>query len=306
MYMIQLMPILHGVMIKIKIRVLILLVILVTIVFSACSSSTYSYTYPQDYSAEYCYQQYELFDPNLAYTECYEFVSTKNWGGNPSVNFSAIKDCEDLSFMVYYKTAWLLGASYSIQIVRNKDSDINPSTDFTPLRAELFWYSESWADPNAEDAEKYHHYDSQYLSQTAISFDSKDAIDEIMNVATKDTVLPYDSFVQEQNETIHRSELQGINTENGALYVKVYFAECEGLVFIGKIMTDENNDSYMQHIVYYYHDDEDITKATELKKASVTDSPKWEFYYRLGENMDILVQQVITDHLQKSQKTSSR
>ena len=137
--------------------------------------------------------------------------------------------------MVYYKTAWLLGTSFSIQIVRNKDSNVNPSTDFTPLRAELFWYNESWADPDTEDAGKYHSYDSQYLSQTTISVDSKDAIDEIMNVAIEETVLSYDSFVQEENETIHESELQGIYIEDGALYVKVYFAECDGLVLIVKL-----------------------------------------------------------------------
>lgn len=282
-----------------KIKLFVLLFVLFSIAFSACSSSPYSYTYPEDYSAEYCYQQYELFDPNLAYTECYEFVSTKNWGGNPSVNFSAIKNCEDLSFMVYYKSAWLLGKSYSIQIVRHKESDVNPSTDFTPLRAELFWYSEGWADPDTEEAENYHDYNSHFLSQTAMLFDSKEALDEIMNVAGKDTVLPYDSFLHEQKETINKSKLHGIYTEDGALYVKVYFAECDGLVFIGKIMTDHNNDSYMQHIVYYGHDHEEITNIIELKKDRVTDSSKWEFYYRLGENMDILVQQVISDHIEK-------
>lgn len=269
------------------------LVVLALVVLSACSSSAHSYTYPEEYSAEYCFDQYELFDPNIAYTECYEFVSKKNWGGNPAVNFSAIKDCENLSFMVYYKTAWLLGTSYSIQIVRNKNTDINPSTDFTPLRAELFWYNESWADPNTEDAEKYYYYDSQYLSQTTTSIASKEAIDEIMNVAIKETILTYDSFIREQNKTIYESKLQGIYTEDGALYVKVYFEECYGLVFIGKIMVDKNNDSYLQHIVYYCNDYENISEAVELKKSRVTDGSKWSFYYRLGENMDALVRQAI-------------
>lgn len=266
--------------------------IIVSIVLSSCASSPYYFEYPKDFSAEYCFEQYELFDPNITYTECYEFVSKKNWGGNPSVNFSAIKDCEDFSFMVYYKTAWLLGTSYSIQIVRNKDIDINPTTDFTPLRAELFWYNESWADPNTEDAEQYHYYDSQYLSQTTISVDSKGALDEIMNVAIKETILSYDSFIQEQNETIYESNLQGIYTEDGALYVKVYFEECEGLVFIGKIMTDENNDSYMQHIVYYCHEYEDVGDVIELNKSRVADGSKWSFYYRLGENMDTFIQPI--------------
>lgn len=277
-----------------KIRLLIVLFILVSILLSSCSSSPYSYTYPKEYSAEYCFEQYELFDPNIAYTECYEFVSKKNWGGFLlDVNFSAIKGCEDLSFMVYYKEVYFLGRNFSIKIVRNKDSDVNPSTDFTPLRAELFWYKGGTPDPDTEDAEKYYNYDSQYLSQTAVSFDSKDAIDEIMNVAVKETVLSYDSFVQEQNETIDHSELQGIYTEDGALYVKVYFEECDGLVFLGKIMVDDNNDSYMQHIVYYCLEHEDSTKATELQKARVNDAHERRFYYRLGENMDTLVQQAM-------------
>lgn len=292
MYIMQLI-ISREVIINMKNRHLIILFVLVSIALSSCSSSPYSYTYPKEYSAEYCFEQYELFDPNIVYTECYEFVSKKNWGGNPSVNFSAIKDCENLSFMVYYKTAWLLGTSYSIQIVRNKDIDINPSTDFTPLCAELFWYNESWADPNTGDAAKYHHYDSQYLSQTTISVNSKVALDEIMNVATKETILSYDSFIQEQNEAIYNSKLQGIYSEDGALYVKVYFEECDGLVFIGKIMVDDNNDSYMQHIVYFCHEYEDATNVIELKEDRVTDGSEWSFYYRLGENMDTLVQQAI-------------
>ena len=68
------------------------LVVLALVVLSACSPSVQSYTYPEEYSSEYCFDQYELFDPNIAYTECYEFVSKKNLGGNPAVNFSAIKD----------------------------------------------------------------------------------------------------------------------------------------------------------------------------------------------------------------------
>ncbi len=284
-----------------KIKLLILSFILTSIILSACSFSPYSYTYPKEYSAEYCCAQYELIDPNLAYTECYEFVSKKNFGLNPSVNFSAIKDCEDLSFMVYYKTAWLLGTSFSIQIVRNKDSNVNPSTDFTPLRAELFWYNESWADPNdTADADKYYCYDSQCLSQATISIASKEAIDEIMNVAIKETVLLYDSFVQEQDETKYKSKLQGIYTEDGALYVKVYFAECDGLVLVGKIMTDENNDSYMQHKVYYCHEYENVSDVTKLKTSVVTDGSKWSFYYRLGENMDALVQQAMANLRRKA------
>ncbi len=279
----------REVTIDMKIRLSILLFMLVSILLSSCSSSPYAYPYPKEYSAEYCFEQYELFDPNMAYTECYEFVSEEDWGLFTPANFSAIRDCDDLSFMVYYQAMYFLGKSYSIQIVRSKEVDINPSADFTPLRAELFWYNENWADPE-EAAEQYHDYDSHYLSQTALFVDSKDAIDEIMHVAMKETVLSYDAFVQEQNATPNSSELRGISAEGGVLYVKVYFAECDGLVLIGKIMTDENNDSYMEHIVYYANEHEHVGDIVKLNRSPVTD---WRFYYRLGENMDTFVQQVM-------------
>ena len=290
--MIQLILISHKDTIKMKIRLLILLFILISFVLSSCSPSPYSYTYPKEYSAEYCFEQYELFDPNIVYSECYEFVSEKNWGGNISFNFSAIKDCEDLSFMVCYKKHWLLGSGYSIQVVRSKDSDINPSRDYTPLRAELFWYNESWSAPDTENAEKYHCYDSQCLSQTVMPFDSMETIDEIMKIASRNAVLSYDEFLEEQNTTIDQSELRGIYTEDGALYVKVYFTECEGLVFIGKIMIDDSNNSYMQHIVYYCNDYKD---AIDLKASSVRDGDTWRFYYRLGENMDAIISELIEE-----------
>ena len=58
-------------------------------------------------------------------------------------------------------------------------------------------------------------------------------------------------------------------------------------------MIDENNDSYMQHKVYYCHEYENVSVIIELNKSRVTDGSKWSFYYRLGENMDTLVQQAI-------------
>lgn len=279
-----------------KNKVLISLLIIVSTILASCNSpqSPYPYEYPEDYTAETCFEQYELFDPNIAYTECYDFVSKKHSGG---VNFSAIKDCEDLSFMVFNKNVSLLGTSHYINVVRNKGSTTNPTTDFTPSKAELIWYKNEGSysscmaidfDPREEKgAEGYHKYGTQFLSETVVSIDSAEAIDEIMNVAAKDTVLSYYLFVLEQRRTeIYDSKLKGIYSEKGSLYVKVSFEECEGLVFIGKVLLDEDNLSYMEHIVFHRKD------SIKLSKTFYNGSTG-RFRYRLGESMDAFVQQAI-------------
>lgn len=276
-----------------KNKTLISLLIIVSTILVSCNSSPYPYEYPEEYTAENCFEKYELFDPNITYTECYEFVSEKNWGIITSFNFSAIKDCDDLSFMVCYKTIW--GPGRSIQVVRNRNSDINPTTYFTPSKVELIWYTPYYlSNLDAEkETEKYHNSEAQYLSETVMMIDSAEAIDEIMSVATKDTVLSHYMFVLEQRNTeIYDSKLNGIHSEKGSLYVKVSFEECAGLVLIGKIMVDKDNLSYMEHVVYHY-DNTDRQDATSLKASSATDCLTHGFRYRLGESMDDFVQQAI-------------
>ena len=201
---------------------------IVSTILASCNYYRYPYEYPEDYTAETCFEQYELFDPNIAYTECYEFVSEKSWGLVNGLNFSAIKDCEDLSFMVFYKKVSLVGTSHDINVVRNKGSTTNPTTDFTPSKAELIWYKngDSYSscmaidfDPGKEKgADEYHKYGTQFLSETVVSIDSAEAIDEIMSVATKDTVLSHEISVLEQRRTeIYDSKLKGIYSEKGSL-----------------------------------------------------------------------------------------
>ena len=177
--------------VNMKIKLLILFALLL-VVLSSCSSSPYSYQYPKEYSAEYCFGQYELFDPNITYTACYEFVSKDGYSTLPStINFSGIKNCEDLSFMVCFKKWRWMGGSIDVDVVRKKDSSVNPITDCTPSRIELIWCAGSWyTNPqirldlwrkgDAEEKEKYYNHDTKSLSNTVRSIDSKEAIDEIL------------------------------------------------------------------------------------------------------------------------------
>ena len=272
---------------------IIILIIVLSVSIILCSSLKHPYKYPGDYSAEFCFDHYELFDPNIQYTECYEFVRNEKPLNNHQHNFSAIKDCDDLSFMVYYRKAWFLGPMYSIQVVRKNDCNVNPSVDYTPSNVELFWYNSKKANPEGQewnDDECY--YLPQYMSKTVIEIDKTAAIDEVMNIASKDIFFPRDTFQQEKSETVSDIELQGIYSDYCELYVKVSFEECAGLVFIGKIMVDDSNHSYLRHIVYSFGEYQDETEALRLQ---------WDFsgghqrylYYRLGRNTDDYVRQAI-------------
>lgn len=272
-----------------------LIIVLFVLLISCHQVSKHAYKYPKEYSAEYCYYEYELFDPNIVYTECYEFVSKKDWGWNPKINFSAVKDCDDLSFMVYYKKGWLVGAVTTVCVVRRCDCDINPSADYTPASAELFWYDGNKAGITADGRiDEEYYFKPQYLSQTAVAVDKKEAVDEIMDIAVKESFLSHDEFMQEQNAAVSDRGLSGIYSEKGELYVKVSFEECDGLVFIGRIMVDDSNNSFLQHLVYYCNEYEDPANASKLQLSDLSHVCSSPLYYRLGECMDALVQQVIS------------
>ena len=272
-----------------------LIIVLFVLLISCHQVSKHAYKYPKEYSAEYCYYEYELFDPNIVYTECYEFVSKKDWGWNPKINFSAIKGCDDLSFMVYYKKGWLVGAVTTVLVVRRCDCDINPSADYTPASAELFWYDGNKAGITADGRiDEEYYFKPQYLSQTAVAVDKKEAVDEIIDIAAKKTFLSFDEYRQEQTVSISDTGLRGLYSDNCELYVKVSFEECDGLVFIGKIMVDDNNRCFLQHLVYHCGEYEDTTNASKLQLSDLSQGWASPLYYRLGEYMDALVQKVIS------------
>lgn len=289
-----------------KIKSFIPVLILLSIMLTSCSPSPYAYTYPKEYSAEYCFGQYELFDPNIVYTECYEFASKKDYGGILfDTNFSAIKDCDDLSFMVYYRKEYWMGSHYDIKVVRNRDSDINPITDFTISSVELFWCNIPYAYTYSQrpefnvkyDKDEFCNYGSHYMSQTVTIVDSEEAIDEIMDVAVKNTVISYDSFPKETTDEIDENDrtdnqLRCIHCDNMTLNVKISFKECSGLVFVGQIGIDENNRSYMEHIVYLAKPFQDLQDATKLSPG-YDECSTYRYYYRLGENMDAFIQPII-------------
>lgn len=105
---------------------------------------------------------------------------------------------------------WLVGPEKTILEVRRCDCDINPSADYTPACAELFWYDSSLANPQADEwTDEKCYYTPQYLSQTAIAIDKKEAIVEVINIAAKKTFLSFDEYRQEQTVSVSDTGLRG-------------------------------------------------------------------------------------------------
>ena len=279
-----------------KIFVLFSLVILL-IPVSSCSNvkSPYAFDYPKKVTPKYCYENYSAFDANIIYTECYEFVANKKWnkwkpGLNTSIEYSAIRGDEDLSFMVYYKTIFWFGENRWIGIVRHNDCDIEPIMDYTASKIELCTYE--CITPDLIDVEKnpdkYYNYAAYTLSAPILTVNSQEAIAEIMTVAQRPTTMTTEENYQEQKEFPSAYYLNSVLWNNKPVYVKISFNECLGMVWMGKLLTDDEGRVYMERLAYV-HGEESGNKEAELHVGSTSTPAGKSFCYPLGEHMNAIV-----------------
>ena len=272
----------------IKTSILFFLIILL-ITTSACSDkqSPYYFDYPDNVTPKYCYENYKVFDANIRYTECYEFVTAKKSNENMRrVNFSAIKDSEDLSFMVYYKTIYWFGTNRWVGVIRHDDCSIQPVIDYTPSKIELCVYDDILLlHPDNIDVEKspdlYYRYAEHTFSEPLMTITSPEAIAEIMAIAQKPTTMTLEENYIEQERYPRENNLQLVLFENEPVYVKISFEECSGLVWIGKLLTDGHGTSYMERLIY-------VGEPLRLGTTFATPLGKG-FHYPLGEHMDAVV-----------------
>lgn len=277
-----------------KIFVLFSLVILL-IPVSSCSNvkSPYAFDYPKKVTPKYCYENYSAFDANIIYTECYEFVANKKWnkwkpGLNTSIEYSAIRGDEDLSFMVYYKTIFWFGENRWRGIVRHNDCDIEPIMDYTVSKIELCTYK--YIDPEQfdieQEPEKYYNYAAYAFHDTIVTIDSQEAMAEIMAVAQRPTTMTTEENYQEQRDFpyAYGYGLSSIIWNNESVYVKISFDECAGMVWIGKLLIDDDGRVYMERCAYV-GDSEAVLSVGNTFSTPYGKS----FYYPLGEHMNEIV-----------------
>ena len=285
-----------------RFNILILLIVLISVSLSSCSQkSPYFYEYPENYTVSYCMNNYELFDPNIKYTECYDilyrpthFLFRDLELALQNTNFSAIKGIEDLNFMVLYREVIYLGKLCYVDVVRKKNTDINPAVDFTPATVELCWYAHG--DERVIDAEDeeigYYQYASTCFSDSIMTIDNEYAIAEIMEVARRKTIMSYSEEDSERDkpECMSDSSLDCIHNPGvrGELAIRISFEETDGLILIGQIFVDDMGKTYMKHDVY--------TQESGTVKMSGGSVPRiFHLYYRLGENMDAIISELIEE-----------
>ena len=281
---------------RLKIFVLFLLVILF-IATTACSRkpSPYAFNYPKEVTPQYCFENYRVFDPNIRYTECYEFVTSENnsngvISGLTSVKYSAIKSIDDLSFMVCYKTSTLLGTSTWTHVVRRNDCNIEPILNYTPSKIELCSYDDliQSIDVN-ESPETYYRYSESTFSEPILTIDSPEAIAEIMAVAQRSPTLTTEENRSEQDEYPSQYDLSLVYWQEKPIYVKISFEECAGIVWVGKLLIDNNGKAYLERWAYV-HDAGEGQKEAALSIDADASAPFCvSRNYPLGEYMDAIL-----------------
>ena len=267
-------------------------ILLMTAVSCSRKSSPYYFDYPKEITPKYCFENYRAFDANIIYTECYEFMTTRDRteriSGITFVEYSAIKGVEDLSFMVYYKTMYWFGENRWIGVVRHNDCTVEPIIDYTPSKIELCTYEDIWIDID-ENPQTYYNYTASTLSEPILTVSSQEAIEEIMAVAQKPTTMTIEENYKEQLAYPLTSAHKWVAWENKPVYIKISFEECSGMVWIGQLFTDDNGKAYMERLIYV-HGEEPGNKDAELHVGKTAPTPMGKsFYYPLGEHMDEII-----------------
>lgn len=269
---------------KIKFAIIIILIFQMLV---SCSSSPYDYKYPKEYDAEYCYNNYEYFNPNIIFTECYELVSQKNY---KAMNFSAINGIDDLSFMAYWYQQWGFGGgTWMCGVVRKKGVDIDPLRDYTISKIEICGYEKNFNTTFVVDPRKnldiYYNYASYIFSDPIMTIEDEDAIAEIMAVVSRNTFLNDG----DRGDGVYLYNEMILPVEDKAMCIKISFEECKGLVLVEGIRIDrKSEETYLAHKVYIRNNFKD-------NMCDVSDKPivgiAMSSVYRLGENMDAIVKE---------------
>ncbi len=271
---------------------------------SACSRepSPYDYDYPKEVTPRYCFDNYKAFDPNIRYTECYEFVTTwkrtEKVSGIASIEYSAIKDIDDLSFMVCYKTIHWFGENRWIYILRRNDCDIEPIMDYTPSKIELCTYDDliglNAEQIDVEEApETYYRYAENTFSDPILTIDSTEAIAEIMAVAQRPTMMNLEENFREDDEYPSSYGLEKVLWQEKRVYVKISFAECAGMVWVGKLLTDGEGRAYMERSAYVHGTEEGQKEANLIVDTDFPSPFEKSWGYPLGEHMDAILSELL-------------
>lgn len=283
-----------------------LIIQLLTSASCAADPSPYAYDYPRGLTPKYCFENYFAFDPNIRYTECYEFVVPWNRTERKrtfmgSVEFSAIKDADDLSFMVAYKTIHWFGENRWISVVRHRDCDIDPIMDYTPSKIELCTYDDlmchnAYIMDVEESPETYYSYAENTFSEPIVTIGSPEAIGEVMAVAQRPATMTTEENFRESAEHPSSYKLNRVYWQEKPVYVKISFEECAGMVWVGQLLTDNEGRAYMERSAYVHAEGESY-KYGALCIGDTFPSPSGKGWgYLLGENMDAILRDIMSDN----------
>ncbi|MBE6653700.1 MAG: hypothetical protein E7610_09850 [Ruminococcaceae bacterium] len=216
-----------------------------------------------------------------------------------SIEYSAIKDVDDLSFVVCYKTIHWFGENRWIYVLRRNDCDIEPIMDYTPSQIELCTYDDLMGSDASkidvvEDPESYYRYAENTFSDPILTIDSPEAIAEIMAVAQCPTMMTTERSSREDEVYPSSYSLKKVSWQEKPVYVKITFAECAGLVWVGELLTDDEGRAYMERSAYVHGSEEGQKEANLLVSNDFAGQFMKSWGYPPGEHMDAILSGLTT------------
>lgn len=241
------------------------------------------------YTAEYLYNNYEIFDYNLVYLKYGDFIADDIYQPHVSfIEYFEIPGTSTEEFIVAYTSTGFIGAGIDIRVAKNKSYDIVPLRDLQIEKMELYWQQSAniYYDSGKEDASLHEtqeirkNYGTKIYGGTAATIDDealkKDIVKYILENERKFDNTDKDAPVLE-NPYIEYSSVRDLT-------LRIYFSEHENLVWDSKILRGPDGN-------YYFSVNYNEADTGEYNDSAYTGFI-WHTCVQVPEELQVLIEQL--------------
>lgn len=261
-----------------KITISLLIVLISISCITSCSpKDPYDYKYPKYFDEEYIEENYEIFNPNLYYTKCYNRVKGK-------YQLYAIDNIDDLSYALYARTFNpLFGGLHSNTIVKKKD--VPDPTNISNIDSiEIVYINTEYTSKLAyRELSKMWTNDAYSMTVT-----HQQIFNDLINVINRPTVVDLNSQEKPDNSLY----TDGSFSPNH-LILKVTYKEYDSLVALYKITCNDLGLYFLQYVYYVCGEGQEMDTLLDIDNVK-----NIEMYYeevRLTPAVDVYINTFLKD-----------
>ena len=220
--------------------ILILLALIILISVTGCSEKKERFDYPENFTTQYCYENYSPLSLNYIYSSSYENGTiSKFFGGGRRRTFRAIPDVDINSFLACEEIFGFGGkmASYDAILYKANNYEIDPLNDWEIENIEICLQKENVCmSKNESHIVSY----GDYIYHSCINKTS----DDMLIKQIVDCIKNEDEYIRYYDNDLNRfGEYVRFNEEDKSYYysIRIHFEETDMILWTASIiMHDEH------------------------------------------------------------------